>query len=82
MSETGAKIVVEWTLVLKLTRELRNANGIERTPDQVKQWLDENVKRPNTFIKKLMDDPDSLLQLAEQMRSPYIDNAPPSSEWE
>ena len=74
--------MVEWTLVLKLTRELRNANGIERTPDQVKKWLDENVKRPNTFIKKLMDDPDSLLQLAEQLRSSYIDNAPPSSEWE
>lgn len=75
--------MIEWTLVQKLTRELRNANGIERTPEQVQKWLaDNNVRRPNTFIKKLMDDPDSLLQLAEQMRSPYIDNAPPSSEWE
>lgn len=82
MSETGASDVIEWTQVQKLTRELRAANGIERTPEQVKKWLDENVKRQNTFIKKLMDDPDSLLQLAEQLRSPYIDNAPPSSEWE
>ena len=75
--------MIEWTLVQKLTRELRNANGIERTPEQVqKWWADNNVRRPNKKIKKLMDDPDSLLQLAEQMRSPYIDNAPPSSEWE
>lgn len=66
-----------------LTRELRNVNGIERTPDQVEKWLsDNNVRRPNSFIKKVMDDPDSLQQLAEKMRSPYIDNAPPSSEWE
>lgn len=66
-----------------LTRELRNVNGIERTPEQVQKWLaDNNVRRPNSFIKKLMDDPDSLMQLAEKMRSPYIDNAPPSSEWE
>lgn len=75
--------MIERTLVQKLTRELRNANGIERTPDQVQKWLTDNaVRRPNSFIKKLMDDPDSLLQLAEKMRSPYIDNAPPSSEWE
>lgn len=75
--------MIEWKQIQTLARELRNANGIERTPEQVQKWLTENnVRRPNSFIKKVMDDPDSLLQLAEKMRSPYIDNAPPSSEWE
>jgi hypothetical protein len=76
-------VVIDQKKIQALTRELRNVNGIERTPEQVQKWLaDNNVRRQNTFIKKLMDDPDSLMQLAEKMRSPYIDNAPPSSEWE
>ena len=75
--------MIDQKKIQALTRELRNVNGIERTPEQVQKWLaDNNVRRQNTFIKKLMDDPDSLMQLAEKMRSPYIDNAPPSSEWE
>ena len=59
-------VVIERSLLLQLTRELRNANGIERTPAQVEKWLNENA----------------IMTMANRMRIPYIENAPPSSDWE
>lgn len=74
--------MIERSLLLRLTRELRNANGIERTPSQVEKWVGEHAKRPATFVKNVLADPDAILTMAERMRIPYIENAPPSSEWE
>jgi hypothetical protein len=78
-------IVISDDLVKSLTREVRSAIGIERTPSQVKAWLIENVnvkRLSDSFIRKLLDDRDALLAVANKMRIPYVDNAPPSSEWE
>lgn len=74
--------MIERSLLLRLTRELRNANGIERTPAQVEKWVSEHAKRPATFVKNVLSDADSILTMAERMRIPYIENAPPSSDWE
>lgn len=74
--------MIERSLLLRLTRELRNANGIERTPSQVEKWVTENAKRPATFVKNVLGDADAILTMAERMRIPYIENAPPSSDWE
>lgn len=75
-------VVIERSLLLRLTRELRNANGIERTPSQVEKWVGEHAKRPATFVKNVLADADAILTMAERMRIPYIENAPPSSDWE
>ena len=75
-------VVIERSLLLRLTRELRNANGIERTPAQVEKWLNENAKRPGTFVKNVLGDADAIMTMANRMRIPYIENAPPSSDWE
>lgn len=72
-------------LVKSLTREVRSAIGIERTPNQVKAWLIENVnvkRLSDSFIRKLLDDRDALLAVANKMRIPWLSMAPPSSEWE
>lgn len=74
--------MIERSLLLRLTRELRNANGIERTPSQVEKWVSEHAKRPATFVKNVLGDADAILTMAERMRIPYIENAPPSSDWE
>lgn len=74
--------MIDPKLLQRLTRELRNANGIERTPKQVEKWVTENSKRPATFVSKVLQDHDAILTMAERMRIPYIENAPPSSEWE
>jgi len=75
--------VISDRLVKALTREVRSAIGIERTPTQVRVWLVENVKSlSDRFVQKLLDDRDALLAVANKMRIPFIDNAPPSSEWE
>jgi len=68
--------MIDEVLLKRLTRELRAANGIERTPSQVAAWLDSNSNRPNSFIRRVMDDPDLLLDLANRMRIPYLDKAP------
>ena len=74
--------MIDRKLLQRLTRELRNAIGIERTPSQVEKWVNENAARPNTFVSKVLEDPDSILTMANRMRIPYIENAPPSDEWE
>jgi len=79
----GSLIVISDGLVKTLTREVRNAIGIERTPSQVKEWLQANVKLvSDRFIRKLLDERDTLLVIANKMRIPYVEDAPPSSEWE
>lgn len=74
--------MVEQTLLQKLTREVRNAAGIERTPSQVFEWLTQNTKRPRSFVIKVLGDLDAVQGLANRMRIPYLESAPPSSEWE
>jgi len=74
--------VVSDSLVKSLTREVRNAIGIERTPEQVRIWLQANVKlASDRLVRKLLDDREALLSVANRMRIPFVDDAPPSSEW-
>jgi hypothetical protein len=80
--QPGRFIVITDGLVQALTREVRNAIGIERTPSQVRTWLQANVKLvSDRFIRKILDDREALLVVANKMRIPYVDDAPPSSEW-
>ncbi len=74
--------MVEQTLLQKLTREVRNAAGIERTPSQIYEWLMQNTKRARSFTLKVLDDPDLIQSLANRMRIPLLEDSPPSSEWE
>lgn len=74
--------MVEQTLLQKLAREVRDAAGIERTPSQIYEWLTQNTKRARSFALKVLDDPDLVQSFANRMRIPYLENAPPSSEWE
>lgn len=74
--------MVSDSLVKSLTREVRNAIGIERTPEQVRIWLQANVKlASDRLVRKLLDDREALLSVANRMRIPFVDDAPPSSEW-
>lgn len=74
--------MVEQTLLQKLTREVRNAAGIERTPSQIYEWLTQNTKRARSFTLKVLADPDLVQSLANRMRIPLLEDSPPSSEWE
>jgi hypothetical protein len=73
--------MVEQKLLQQLTREVRNAAGIERTPSQVFQWLTQNTKRPRSFVQKVLADPDAVQELASRMKIPFLESAPPSTEW-
>lgn len=72
---------VDMRLIKALVREVRQAAGIERTPDQVMSWVSARVRRPQTFLKKVLADPDAILQISSDMRIPYLEKSPPSSEW-
>ena len=75
-------MVLDEASVKKLTREVRQAIGIERTPRQVESWLLNRFRRPATALLKMLGSPDVLLEAANQMRIEYLEKSPPSSEWE
>ena len=63
-----------------LTLELRQAAGIERTVQQVENWLVENFKYPARSAAKILADPDLIQQVAKEMRIPFLENGAPSSD--
>lgn len=65
----------------RLARELRNVNGIERTPSQVDSWIRESFKHPERFLNRVLDDPELISGMAGRMRNPLIDDAPGSDTW-
>ena len=73
--------MIEWKQLQRLAMEVRQAIGIERTPHQIQEWLHNNVRRPQNLIRAAFSEPDVLLDLANRMRIPYLDNSPPSAEW-
>lgn len=64
----------------RVAREVRNAIGIERTPDQIENFLHANSRSPQRVVRAALADSDVMLDLANKMRIPYLEKAPPSSE--
>lgn len=72
--------MIEWRDLQRIAREARQAIGIERTPEQVNQFLASTTRRPLTLVRAALADPDIMLDLANRMRIPFLDNSPPSTE--
>jgi len=73
--------MIEWKQLQRLAMEVRQAIGIERTPQQLREWLQANVRRPENLIRAAFSEQDILLDLANRLRIPYLDNSPSSAEW-
>ncbi len=63
-----------------LTRELRNASRIERTPAEVAEHLFYRYRRPQSALKKILGNRDLICDLAIQLRDPSLEGLPSSDD--
>lgn len=63
-----------------LTRELRNAARIERTPIEVAEHLFNRYRRPQSALQKILKERDLICELAVTLRDPSLEGLPSSDD--
>lgn len=67
-------------LLRSLTREVRNAQGIERTPTQIATVMRKKYQFPDDAARKILASADLTQQFAFSLRYSWQDGLPSSTE--
>lgn len=72
--------MVDPALIRQLAREVRNAAGIERTPDQLTAALKKRFRFPEDSARRILANRDLTAQFAYSLRYRWQDGLPSSTD--
>ena len=72
--------MVDPALIRQLAREVRNCEGIERTPDQIAAAIKKRFRMPEDSMRRILANRDTIAAFAFSLRYPWQDGLPSSTD--